>query len=124
MHALYPHSHAPAQVTYWVFGLPVSIVMAFWGGLGALGLWTGLACTASIQALLMACTVFKCGARARVEGGAHRRAPQPPAPERAPGRVPTAARPLPPTRFDWSQEAQRAKALVDAGELVLEEEPF
>jgi hypothetical protein len=27
--------------------------------LGALGLWTGLACTASIQALLMTLTVFK-----------------------------------------------------------------
>lgn len=46
-------------VTYWVFGLPLSILMAFWGGLGALGLWTGLACTASLQALLMTCTVFR-----------------------------------------------------------------
>jgi hypothetical protein len=29
------------------------------GKLGALGLWTGLACTASVQALLMSLTVFK-----------------------------------------------------------------
>lgn len=52
-HPLHP------QVTYWVFGLPLSVVMAFWGGLGALGLWTGLACTASLQALIMTCTVFR-----------------------------------------------------------------
>lgn len=45
-------------VTYWVVGLPVSCLLAFKGGLGALGLWTGLACTASVQALLMAATVF------------------------------------------------------------------
>jgi hypothetical protein len=31
------------------------------GKLGALGLWTGLACTASVQALLMSLTVFRCG---------------------------------------------------------------
>jgi MATE family multidrug resistance protein len=30
------------------------------GKLGALGLWTGLACTASAQALLMSLTVFRC----------------------------------------------------------------
>ncbi|KAI8474979.1 MAG: hypothetical protein J3K34DRAFT_517826 [Monoraphidium minutum] len=57
--------------------------MAFKGGLGALGLWTGLARTASLQALLMTCTVFK---------------------------------------FDWAQESQRAKALVAAGEWVIEDE--
>jgi hypothetical protein len=45
-------------VTYWGIGLPVSCLLAFKGGLGALGLWTGLACTASVQALLMAATVF------------------------------------------------------------------
>lgn len=56
-------------------GLPLSVLMAFYGGLGALGLWTGLACTASVQALLMAATVFK---------------------------------------FDWAQEALRARQLVDA----------
>jgi hypothetical protein len=50
---------SPKQVTYWVIGLPLSVIMAFWGGLGALGLWTGLACTASLQALLMTCTVFR-----------------------------------------------------------------
>lgn len=46
-------------VTYWVFGLPIACLLAFPGKLGALGLWTGLACTASIQALLMTLTVFK-----------------------------------------------------------------
>ncbi|KAF8060322.1 DTX16 [Scenedesmus sp. PABB004] len=70
-------------VTYWVFGLPIACLLAFPGGLGALGLWTGLACTASLQALLMTLTVFK---------------------------------------FNWVEEAARAKALVAAGELLLEDE--
>eukprot|EP00879_Flechtneria_rotunda_P031537 GHRR01034459.1.p1 GENE.GHRR01034459.1~~GHRR01034459.1.p1 ORF type:complete len:646 (+),score=178.69 GHRR01034459.1:333-2270(+) len=46
-------------VTYWVFGLPIACLLAFPGKLGALGLWTGLACTASVQALLMTITVFR-----------------------------------------------------------------
>jgi MATE family multidrug resistance protein len=46
-------------VTYWGLGLPIACLLAFPGKLGALGLWTGLACTASIQALLMTLTVFK-----------------------------------------------------------------
>jgi MATE family multidrug resistance protein len=46
-------------VTYWGFGLPFSCLLAFPGKLGALGLWTGLACSASIQALLMTITVFR-----------------------------------------------------------------
>eukprot|EP00877_Chromochloris_zofingiensis_P011102 jgi/Chrzof1/6245/Cz17g17080.t1 len=70
-------------VTYWGIGLPASIALAFYTKLGPLGLWTGLACTASIQALLMTLTVW---------------------------------------RFDWKQEAARAKALVAAGELVVEDE--
>ncbi|WIA44443.1 hypothetical protein OEZ86_007198 [Tetradesmus obliquus] len=69
--------------TYWGLGLPIACLLAFPGKLGALGLWTGLACTASIQALLMSLTVFK---------------------------------------FNWSDEAARAKQLVAAGELVLEDE--
>lgn len=53
-----------------MFGLPISVLMAFPGGLGALGLWTGLACTASVQALLMAITVFRwAGQGGWVEGG-------------------------------------------------------
>ncbi len=70
-------------VTYWVVGLPCAVGLAFYAEMGALGLWTGLACTASVQALLMTLTVFK---------------------------------------FDWHQEAQRAQALVQAGEIVLEDE--
>lgn len=46
--------------TYWGLGLPIACLLAFPGGLGALGLWTGLACTASVQALLMTLTVFRC----------------------------------------------------------------
>lgn len=45
--------------TYWVLGLPAAVALAFWGGLGALGLWAGLACTASLQALIMTHTVFR-----------------------------------------------------------------
>lgn len=36
-------------VMYWGIGLPFSCVLAFRMGLGAMGLWTGLACTASLQ---------------------------------------------------------------------------
>jgi MATE family multidrug resistance protein len=68
---------------YWGVGLPVSAVLAFWVKLGSLGLWTGLACTASAQALILSLCVFG---------------------------------------FDWDAEAQRAKALVVAGELLLEED--
>ncbi len=45
--------------TYWVLGLPAAVALAFWGGLGAQGLWAGLACTASVQALIMTHTVFR-----------------------------------------------------------------
>src|SRR4051812_45382454 len=70
-------------VTYWIVGLPCAVGLAFHANMGALGLWTGLACTASVQALLMTLTVFK---------------------------------------FDWHQEAQRAQALVEAGEALQEED--
>lgn len=46
-------------VIYWGVGLPFSVLMAFGMHMGALGLWTGLACTASFQALLMTITVFR-----------------------------------------------------------------
>jgi len=35
------------------------VCLCLTGKLGALGLWTGLACTASVQALLMSLTVFR-----------------------------------------------------------------
>ncbi len=44
---------------YWGIGLPFSCLLAFHMGLGALGLWTGLACTASLQALILTWIVFK-----------------------------------------------------------------
>lgn len=44
---------------YWGVGLPVSAALAFWVGLGSLGLWTGLACTASAQALILSMCVFR-----------------------------------------------------------------
>lgn len=68
---------------YWAVGLPVASFLAFRCHMGAMGLWWGLASTASLQALLLTSFVF---------------------------------------RFDWSLEVQRAKLLVAAGELVLEEE--
>ncbi|GIL78274.1 hypothetical protein Vretimale_7649 [Volvox reticuliferus] len=66
---------------YWGLGLPFACLLAFRMGLGAMGLWTGLACTASLQSLILSWIVFK---------------------------------------FDWNAEAQRAKALIAAGELEIE----
>ncbi|PNW77624.1 hypothetical protein CHLRE_10g444900v5 [Chlamydomonas reinhardtii] len=66
---------------YWGIGLPFACLLAFRMGLGAMGLWTGLACTASLQSLILSWIVFK---------------------------------------FDWNAEAQRAKALIAAGELEIE----
>jgi len=63
---------------YWGLGLPFACVLAFKMGMGAMGLWTGLACTASVQSLYLSWVVFK---------------------------------------FDWSAEALRAKALIEAGEV-------
>ena len=106
-------------------------MMAFWGGLGALGLWTGLACTASLQALLMTMTVFRCaealghltpgamqGSLVRVlrsSSFTHTHCTHVEVPRNR-NTV------LVPRRFDWNMEAQRAKALVAAGEWQVEEE--
>jgi len=46
-------------VMYWGLGLPFSCILAFKLGLGAMGLWTGLACTASLQSLILSAVVFK-----------------------------------------------------------------
>mmetsp|Transcript_36261 Transcript_36261/g.107068 ORF Transcript_36261/g.107068 Transcript_36261/m.107068 type:complete len:165 (-) Transcript_36261:27-521(-) len=46
-------------VAYWVIGLPASCLLAFKLGLGAMGLWTGLACTASLQSLVLTYVVFR-----------------------------------------------------------------
>lgn len=46
-------------IMYWGLGLPFSCFLAFRVGMGAMGLWTGLACTASLQALLLSYVVFK-----------------------------------------------------------------
>ncbi|PNH05195.1 MATE efflux family protein 5 [Tetrabaena socialis] len=44
---------------YWGIGLPFACLLAFRMGLGAMGLWTGLACTASLQSLILSWIVFK-----------------------------------------------------------------
>lgn len=44
---------------YWGVGLPFACLLAFKMGLGAMGLWTGLACTASLQSLILSIIVFK-----------------------------------------------------------------
>ncbi|KAG1658935.1 hypothetical protein FOA52_007127 [Chlamydomonas sp. UWO 241] len=46
-------------IAYWGIGLPISCVLAFKMGLGAMGLWTGLACTASLQSLYLSAVVFR-----------------------------------------------------------------
>uniref|UniRef100_A0A7S3R462 Protein DETOXIFICATION n=1 Tax=Dunaliella tertiolecta TaxID=3047 RepID=A0A7S3R462_DUNTE len=44
---------------YWGVGLPFSCFLAFKCGLGAMGLWTGLACTASLQSVYLSYIVFR-----------------------------------------------------------------
>lgn len=46
-------------VTYWCIGLPLAVVLAFPGQLGVAGLWTGLACTTTLQAGVMSTLVHK-----------------------------------------------------------------
>ncbi|GFH13564.1 multidrug and toxic compound extrusion protein, partial [Haematococcus lacustris] len=46
-------------VMYWGLGLPFSCFLAFRMGMGAMGLWTGLACTASLQSMYLSYVVFK-----------------------------------------------------------------
>lgn len=46
---------------YWGLGLPFSCILAFKYGLGAMGLWTGLACTASLQSVYLSYIVFRWG---------------------------------------------------------------
>ena len=42
-----------AAVSYWLIGLPVSYILAFWMGLGAVGLWLGLVVGLGVAALLL-----------------------------------------------------------------------
>jgi len=42
-----------AAVSYWLIGLPVSYALAFWLGLGAVGLWFGLVIGLALAALLL-----------------------------------------------------------------------
>lgn len=46
-------------VTYWCIGLPLAVVLAFPGQLGVAGLWTGLALTTTLQAVVMSTLVHK-----------------------------------------------------------------
>ena len=40
-------------VTYWCFGLPLAVALAFHFEMGVPGLWTGLMCTATLQGVVM-----------------------------------------------------------------------
>lgn len=42
-----------ATISYWVVGLPVSYVLGFWFGFGAVGLWFGLVIGLALAALLL-----------------------------------------------------------------------
>lgn len=46
-------------VTYWCIGLPLAVLLAFPGQLGVAGLWGGLACTTTLQAVVMSTLVHK-----------------------------------------------------------------
>ena len=46
-------------VTYWCIGLPLAVLLAFPGQLGVAGLWSGLACTTTLQAVVMGTLVHK-----------------------------------------------------------------
>lgn len=42
-----------AGIGYWIIGLPLGAALAFWGGLGGLGIWIGLALGIGLVSLLM-----------------------------------------------------------------------
>lgn len=46
-------------VTYWCIGLPLAVLLAFPVQLGVAGLWAGLACTTTLQAVVMSTLVHK-----------------------------------------------------------------
>ena len=46
-------------VTYWCLGLPLSVFLAFPEHYGVPGLWSGLACTTTLQATVMSVLVHK-----------------------------------------------------------------
>ncbi len=48
-----------AFVSYWIFGIPVGWILATYGGLGAPGIWWGLAIGLTIAAVFLSARVFK-----------------------------------------------------------------
>lgn len=48
--------HLGAQIgifTWWGLGLPLALGLAFWGKMGVVGIWRGLALTVCVQSLVM-----------------------------------------------------------------------
>ena len=54
-----PSGAAVNVVTYWCLGLPLSVFLAFPVHYGVPGLWSGLACTTTLQATVMSILVHK-----------------------------------------------------------------
>src|SRR5690606_4018878 len=42
-----------AAAGYWGVGLPLGVGLAFWGGLGGVGIWIGLSCGLAVVAVLL-----------------------------------------------------------------------
>jgi MATE family multidrug resistance protein len=42
-----------AAISYWLIGFPAAYGLAFWTGLGAIGVWIGLSCGTAIYAILL-----------------------------------------------------------------------
>jgi len=42
-----------AGASYWLAGAPVGIALAFWGGMGGMGIWLGLAFGLAVAAVTL-----------------------------------------------------------------------
>jgi MATE family, multidrug efflux pump len=59
-----------AAISYWLIGFPTACALAFWTGLGAIGVWIGLSCGTAVYALLLVLRFRRLAGRMAMAGAA------------------------------------------------------